>query len=114
MLAVIGIYGIVSYSVARRTRELAIRMAVGAGQQQVLRTVAREGLILTLIGLAVGSAVVLPLARLLRAQLFGTTPTDPLAFALGAAVIGTAALVATIVPARRATTIDPMRALREE
>ena len=113
-LAVIGIYGQVSYSVTRRTRELAIRMAIGAGQSRVVGAVAREGVVLAVVGLGIGLLVVLPLARLVRAQLFGTSPADPVALLAGAAILLTAAIGASIIPARRVTAIDPMRALREE
>lgn len=114
LLAVIGIYGQVSYSVTRRTRELAIRMAIGAEQSRVVRAIAKEGITLAIVGLCIGLMVVLPLARLVRAQLFGTSPADPVALLAGTAVLLTAAIAASIIPARRVTAIDPMKALREE
>ena len=114
ILAVLGIYGIISFAVTQRTREVAIRIALGAQRSKVVRAIVHEGAMLTLIGLAVGLAIVLPLARLVRSQLFGMSPLDPLAVGGGVGVLLLAALMASLVPARRATEIDPIRALREE
>jgi hypothetical protein len=114
VLAVMGIYGIVSFTVTQRGHELAIRMAVGAQRGQVLRMVLRDGLVLAAVGLGVGMTVLVPLAWLARSQLFGIGPADPLALGASSAAILSAALVASLVPASRATRIDPMRALRDE
>ncbi len=114
VLAVIGIYGVVAFAVTQRTREIAIRVAIGAQRGQVLRQIARQGLTLAAAGLLVGLAVILPLARLLRSQLFEMSPADPVAVGGGAGILLLAALVASFVPASRATRIEPIRALREE
>ncbi len=113
-LAAIGIYGVVSVAVTERTREMAIRLAMGAERLQVVRHVARGGVTLALVGLVVGLAVVLPLAHLLRSVLYGVGAVDPLALGGGVALLLLSALVASVVPARRATRIDPMKILREE
>ena len=113
-LAVIGIYGIVSFAVTQRTREMAVRIAIGAERLQVVRTIVRDGMRLALLGLALGLVVALPSARLLQSVLAGISPLDPLAFGGGLALLLAAALVASLIPARRATRIDPMKTLREE
>ena len=113
-LAVIGIYGVVAFAVTRRTREIAIRVAIGAQRGQVLGQVARQGLTLAGVGLLVGLAIILPLAHLLRSQLFEMSPADPIAVGGGAGILLLAALVATLVPASRATKIEPIQALRED
>ncbi len=114
VLAVVGIYGIVSFTVTERRHELAIRMAIGAQRRQLLQMILRDGLALALGGLGVGFLVLVPLAWLVRSQLFGIGPADPLALGVSAAVMMSAALVASFVPASRATRIDPMRTLRDE
>jgi predicted permease len=114
VLAVIGIYGIVSFAVTQRGHELAIRMAIGAQRGQVLRMVLRDGLALAVVGLGAGVTVLVPLAWLVRSQLFGIGPADPVALGASAAVILSAALAASLIPASRATRIDPMRTLRDE
>ena len=114
VLAVIGIYGVVAFAVTQRTREIAIRVAIGARRGQVLRRVARQGMTLAACGLVAGLAVILPLARLMRSQLFEMSPADPIAVGGGAGILLVAALAASFVPASRAIRIDPMRALREE
>ncbi len=114
VLAVIGIYGVVAFAVTQRTREIAIRVAIGAQRGQVLRQIARQGLTLAGVGLAAGLAVILPLARLLRSQLFEMSPADPMAVGGGAGILLLAALVASFVPAMRATRIEPIQALRED
>ena len=113
-LAIIGIYGIVSFAVTQRTREVAIRTAIGAERHQVLHTVIREGMRPALIGLGLGVILAFLGASLLTSVLVGVSPMDPLAFAGGTSILLIAALVASIVPARRALSIDPMLALREE
>jgi putative ABC transport system permease protein len=114
VLASIGLYGVLSFQVARRTREIGIRMALGSSRGEVLRLVLREGALLVGLGLAIGIAGAAGLARLLRSLLLGLHPWDPLAFAGVVAVLLTASLVACLVPARRATRVDPLLALRHE
>jgi len=112
LLSAIGIYGVVSYSVARRVHEIGVRMAMGAGQGDILLLVMREGLLLTLAGIALGSGAAYWLARLIANQLYGVAPTDPLTFGIVALVLLTVALLACYLPARRAVRLDPMVALR--
>jgi predicted permease len=114
ILAVMGIYGLVSFAAAQRTREMAIRIAVGAPAAEVLGLIAREGINLALIGLAVGVVLVVPLAYAVRSQLFGMSPLDPLALGGSAAILLLAALAAVIYPAWRSTRLQPMSILREE
>jgi predicted permease len=114
ILAAIGIYGVVSVAVTERTREMAIRVAMGAERLQVIRRVAGGGLMLALVGLVAGLVVVLPLAHLLRSVFYGVGAVDPLALGVGIGVLVLSALVASVVPARRVTRIEPMRILREE
>jgi putative ABC transport system permease protein len=111
-LAAIGIYGVVAYSVAQRTREFGVRMALGAGQSDVWRMVLRQAARLALAGIVLGLAGALSLTRLFGALLFGTSPTDPLTFTCVAALLLLITLVAAFVPARRATRIPPVIALR--
>ena len=109
-----GIAGLVGTAVSQRTREFGLRMALGASRGSVLQLVLRQGLVLVLIGAAVGVGGALAFGRLIDRFLFQTTPTDPLAYAAVAAVFVVAALAAALGPARRATTIDPLTALRAE
>lgn len=113
-LASIGIYGIVSFSVSQRTREMAIRMAVGADRRQVLNGVIRDGMRPALMGLGVGVVCAILGARLVSSVLVGVSAVDPLAFAGGTSVLVAAALLASFVPARKALGVDPMETLREE
>jgi putative ABC transport system permease protein len=112
ILAMVGIYGVIAYSVAQRRQELGIRMALGADQGDVLKLVVGHGLRLTLTGIAIGLAGAVALTRLMSSLLFQTSPTDPLAFTLSALLFTAVALLASYLPARRATRIDPTDALR--
>src|SRR5262245_58768803 len=114
LLAAIGLYGILAYSVSRRTREIGIRIALGAHPGAVLRMVLRQGLILTLLGGGIGLAASLGATRLLASQLFDVTPTDPVTFVVAPILLLTVALLAGLVPARRATNVDPLIAIRQE
>lgn len=113
-LALIGIYGVISYSVSHRTREIGIRMALGAQPQDVMRNVLWDGLRLTFAGLATGLVASIALTRLMRSLLFEVKPTDPLTLAAVAILLAVVALLACYIPARRAMRVDPMVALRYE
>jgi predicted permease len=113
-LAAIGLYGVMSYSVRRRTREIGIRMALGAKRPTVLRMILRQGLILTAIGLAIGLAIALALGRFTASVLYGTSGTDLLTFVIVSLVLLATAAVAVLVPALRAAHVEPTTALRYE
>jgi putative ABC transport system permease protein len=114
ILAAVGIYGVISFSVAQRTHEMGIRMSLGAQPAQVLRLVMGQGARMALVGIALGAAAALGLTRLMRSLLFGVSAADPLTFAAVAILLVAVALAACYVPARRAMRVDPMTALRHE
>jgi ABC-type antimicrobial peptide transport system permease subunit len=114
LLAVLGVYGVMSYTTGQRTRELGIRLALGAEPQAVVRMVLRGGLLLTGAGGIVGALAFLGFGRVLGALLYGIAPNDPLTLGLSVVVLAAATMVACYVPARRAARVDPVTALREE
>ncbi len=114
ILSCIGLYGVMSYVVAQRTRELGIRMALGAQRRDVLKLVIRQGMGMTLLGAAIGAAGVVALTRMMKSWLFGVSPTDPLTFAAAALLLTIVALLSCWIPARRAAKVDPITALRFE
>jgi ABC-type antimicrobial peptide transport system permease subunit len=114
LLGTVGLYGVLAYSVSQRTREIGIRMALGAQRKDVMRLFLGEGMFVVVIGLAIGLAGSLTLTRFLSSLLFGVTATDPLTFASVSVVLAIVALAACHIPARRAIRVDPMVALRCE
>jgi ABC-type antimicrobial peptide transport system permease subunit len=114
LLACVGLYGVMAHSVVRRTNEIGIRMALGAGQGNILWMVLKETLLLVIAGLAVGIPLALGAASLVSKQLFGMKPTDPLTLVVAAGVLTVVAVLAGYLPARRASKVDPLLALRYE
>ena len=114
LLAAIGIYGVLAYTVAQRTREIGVRMALGARRSQVIALVLRRGLILTITGVAIGLVAAAASARYLQSMLFGVEPLDPITFAQVAIAFSIVSAIASYLPARRATTVDPVVALRHD
>ena len=114
VLSAIGIYGVLSYVVSRRTREIGIRVAIGAGRMQVLRMVLGQGIVLTMTGVVIGIGIAIWTSTLMRDMLHGVRPGDPLTFAAVGAVLAVVAILASLVPALRATRVDPVVALKTE
>jgi ABC-type antimicrobial peptide transport system permease subunit len=113
-LAAVGVYGILSYTVTERRREIGIRMALGAGRQAVMAMVLRQGLLLTAAGVIAGLGLAFAAGRILETLLFGVAPTDPATVAGVLALIAFVSVAGCYLPARRATGVDPMMVLRDE
>jgi len=113
LLAVIGIYGVISYSVNQRTHEIGIRMALGAQRADVIRRVVRQGVVLAALGIAIGTLGSFAMARGMVTLLHEVSPTDPLTFVAVAAILAAVAVLASWLPARRAAAVDPAVALRD-
>lgn len=114
VLAAVGIYGVMSFAVAQRTHEIGLRMALGGGRTQVLRQILREGMTTSLAGTALGAVGAALIGRALEGTVYGVESGNPFTFIVVAVTLLTAALVACLVPARRAASVDPMAALRQE
>ena len=114
ILAAVGIFGVMSYSVTERTREIGIRMALGARAGDVVKVIVRQGMILAVIGIVFGLAASFALTPLMQSLLFGVSPTDPVTFIVLAFLLAAVALAACHLPARRAARVDPMVTLRHE
>ena len=114
VLAGLGIYGVISYNVAQRTREMGIRAALGATERSLLRLILDRGVRLTLVGLAIGTGGAIALTRLMATLLFGVGARDPLTMVSVGVILAGVAIIASYVPARRATRVDPVVALRYE
>jgi putative ABC transport system permease protein len=114
LLTIVGLYGVMTYSVSRRTREIGVRMALGAQRGSVLNMILRDAAVLLVAGIAIGIAAALASASVLKSILFGTTPRDPWVMATVCAVVGIVGLAAAYVPALRAARVEPMVALRYE
>jgi putative ABC transport system permease protein len=114
ILAIAGIYGVMTYNVTQRRREIGVRVALGAQRRQVLRLILGEGLTTTAIGIALGLVAAFGLTRTIQSLLFGVTATDPVTFGGVIALLASIAVLASYLPARRATDTDPIEALRQE
>jgi putative ABC transport system permease protein len=114
IIAAIGIYGVLAYSVAQRTQEIGLRMALGAANAHVLRLIVREGMMVGAIGIGVGIVGALAISRVLTSLVFETPVRDPLTFVIAAASLALVALLACVLPARKASRVDPIVALRSE
>jgi ABC-type antimicrobial peptide transport system permease subunit len=114
LLAALGIYGVLSYVVSQRTREIGLRMAIGASQWDIVRAILGYSVRLTAVGLAAGIVAAIAATRLLSTLLFGVSPLDPTTFIAVSALLAAVALLASYIPTRRAASVDPMVALREE
>jgi putative ABC transport system permease protein len=114
IIATVGIYGVISYSVARRSKEFGLRIALGAQPMNILGLVLKQGVLLTVIGVVVGVGSALVLTRLMTSLLFAVKPTDAITYVGVSALLATVALFASYIPARRATQVDPIKALRYE
>jgi putative ABC transport system permease protein len=114
IIATVGIYGVISYAVSQRMREIGIRIALGAQAGDVLRMIVWRGISLTMIGIALGVAAALALTRVMKNLLFNVSATDPATFALIALLLIVVALIASYIPARRATKVDPITVLKSE
>jgi ABC-type antimicrobial peptide transport system permease subunit len=112
LLSAVGIYGVMAYSVSQRRREIGVRVALGAARRDITRMVVGQGLRITAFGLVVGLALALGAGRMMRSLLLGVSPSDPLTFAAVAALLLLVAVLACLVPARRAAGVDPVRAVR--
>lgn len=114
VLAAVGVYAVMSYAVSRRTQELGVRTAMGASRADVLKLIVREGMVLAAIGMSVGVVTTLVLTRLLTAMLYGVRPADPATLLAVLMTVAAVAFVASYFPARRATKVEPIAALRYE
>src|SRR5262249_38617698 len=114
VLATVGVYGAIAYAVGQRTREIGVRMAFGAETRDILLLVVDQGMRPVIVGLVVGLAAALALGRLIASQLYQTSPTNPLVLTATLTVLGCAALLACVIPARRASLVNPLEALRAE
>src|SRR4029077_12276409 len=114
LLGAVGLYGVIAYSVAQRTREIGVRIALGAQRNDVVRHFLREGMSFIVVGLPIGLAGAFAVTRLLSSLLFGVKASDPLTFACAAVLLALVAFAACLIPARRATLVDPIQALRSE
>ena len=114
LLVATGLYGTLTYRIGRRTSEIGVRIALGAGRGQVLWMIVRESLVVAIVGIAIGVPLAIAGSRWLASTLFGLTPGDPISFAVALAAVTLVTIGASLAPARRAATLDPMRALRSE
>jgi ABC-type antimicrobial peptide transport system permease subunit len=114
ILGAVGLYGVLAYVVAERTREIGVRMALGAQRRDVLKLIVGQGIVLAVIGIVVGLALAFTVTRLLASQLYGLSATDPVTFIGVSIFLLSVSFIACYLPARRATRIDPLAALRHE